>query len=55
MILSSGSSSRNASGLIKMIQEPSKIVLDAASLRFEKTKMLVENGTASGFTLCNRR
>ena len=40
MILSSGSSSRNASGLIKMLQKPSKIVLDDASLRFEKTKML---------------
>ena len=40
MILSSGSSSSNASGLIKMLQKPSKIVLGATSLRFEKTKML---------------
>ena len=40
MILSSGSSSSNANGLIKMLQEPSKIVLGATSLRFEKTKML---------------
>ena len=48
MILSSGKSSHNVDGVIKMVQGGSKIAMSAASLRFEKTKILSKTALLVG-------